>query len=330
MSKIDFLSLDGRSLRTFLVVLDEVSISKAAERLGVTQSAVSHLLDKLRLAFGDPLFVRAGRGITPTERAQSLRQPVQAVLDGLKGLTDERVFDPQVGELDFTVAANDFQRDLIFPGLLRRLHDAGVDARFRFIPSNIPAVELLRQARCQLIVTPFPPDGPDIYQSRLFEDHEVCFYDAAVRNAPRSQQDYCEAERIEVRFAGDEDATRAIDRLPGITRKLPRVLVPNFSALAAFLKGSDMVVTQLSMMAEINLKGFATAPLPFETSPVTMYMAWHKRDHRDPANVWLRDSIRTHVAQLLTSCSQERAAAQREGRASRKTGKQGRGSRRGR
>ena len=314
MRKIDFLSLDGRSLRTFITVLDEMSISKAAERLGVTQSAVSHLLDKLRLAFGDPLFVRAGRGIAPTERARSLRGPVQDVLDGLKGLTDERLFDPLVGELDFTVAANDFQRDLIFPGLLRSFRNEGANARFRFIPSGIPAVGLLRQARCQLIVTPFPPDGPDIYQSRLFVDHAICFYDDQVRDAPRSLEAFNEADRLDVRFEEHENASKALEEVPGLVLRPPRVLVPNFSDLATFLKGTDLIVAQLSMMARVNLKGFATAPLPFATPPVPMYMAWHRRDHRDPANKWLRERVKSFVAQLPPDQSTDRQPTKRQGK----------------
>ena len=73
MNKIDYLGLDGNTLRTFLTVLEEMSVSRAAERLGVTQSAVSHTLDKLRVIFGDPLFVRVGRGIESTARARALR-----------------------------------------------------------------------------------------------------------------------------------------------------------------------------------------------------------------------------------------------------------------
>jgi DNA-binding transcriptional LysR family regulator len=311
MKKIDFLALDGRSLRTFLVVLDEMSISKAAERLGVTQSAVSHLLDKLRIAFGDPLFVRAGRGIAATQRAYTLREPVQAVLDGMKGLTDERLFDPQVGQLEFTVAANDFQRDLIFPGLLREFTTEGVDAWFRFIPSGIPAVDLLRQARCQLIVTPFPPEGPDVYQSRLFEDHLLCFYDANVRDAPRTKQDFCQADRLEVRFDGDE----AIGRALKLVCERPRISVPNFSALAAFLGGSDLICMQLSLIGQINLRGFASAPVPFPTTPVPMYMAWHKRDHRDPAHVWLRQRIRAFVERIVPAHKQKRANQEKRRRA---------------
>ena len=77
MSKIDYLGLDGRTLRVFLTVLEEKSVSRAAERLGVSQSAVSHTLDKLRTIFGDPLFIRIGRGIESTARARALREPIE-------------------------------------------------------------------------------------------------------------------------------------------------------------------------------------------------------------------------------------------------------------
>ncbi len=299
MKKFDFLSLDGRSLRTFLVVLDERSISRAAAQLGVTQSAVSHLLDKLRLILGDPLFVRAGRGISPTERAIALREPIQAVLDSMKTLTDERPFDPAVGSMQFTVAANDFQRDLIFPGLLRTLDSEAIDISFRFIPSGIPATDLLRRARCQLIVTPLPPEGPDIYQVRLFEDQVRCFFDPDRREAPASKEEFLQAERIEVRFGDEETATENLRR--SLPTELPkaRIEVPNFSALAAFLKGTELISAQLSLLGSVNLQGLGSAPLPFRTRKTTMYMAWHKRDHLDPAHKWLRARIREQVAATL-------------------------------
>lgn len=107
MSKIDYLGLDGRALKTFITVMEEGSVSKAAERLFVTQSAVSHTLDKLRTTFDDPLFVRSGRGIIPTAKAKSLCEPIEVVLDELKALTNEREFDPLTETINFTIAVND-------------------------------------------------------------------------------------------------------------------------------------------------------------------------------------------------------------------------------
>lgn len=299
MKDIDFLSLDGRSLRTFLMVLEEMSISRAAARLGVTQSAVSHLLDKLRLTLGDPLFVRAGRGIAPTDRAIALREPIQQVLDNMKALTDERLFDPGIGEMEFIVAANDFQRDLIFPGLIRQLAKEGVDARFRLIPSGNAAIHLLRQARCQLLITPFPPEGADIYQMRLFDDQVECFYDASVRSAPQTMEELIASDYIEVRF--DEEATALHLVYKAVEGKLqkPRLSVPNFSALPMFMKGSDCICILPSLMARVSLPGFASAPLPFPDDGLTMYMTWHRRDHMDPAHKWLRSRVKAFVDESL-------------------------------
>lgn len=301
MKEIDFLSLDGRSLRTFLIVLEEMSISRAAVRLGVTQSAVSHLLDKLRLTLGDPLFVRAGRGIAPTERAIALREPIQAVLDNMKALTNQRLFDPSLGQLEYAIAANDFQRDLIFPGLIRQLANEQVDVRFRFIPSGIPATNLLRQARCQLLITPFPPEAPDIYQQRLFDDSVQCFYDSRVRSAPATMEEFIAAEYIEVRFDENEFAMQVTQKTIAAEMKRPRISVPNFSALAAFLKDSDAICALPSLMSKVSLKGFASAPLPFVESGITMYMVWHRRDHLDPAQQWLRKRVKMFVDALMSS-----------------------------
>lgn len=296
MKEIDFLALDGKSLRTFLVVLEELSVSKAAERLGVTQSAVSHILDKLRLALGDPLFVRSGRNITATERAISLHEPVRAVLDELKALTSQRVFDPLMGSLEFTIAANDFQRDLIFPSLIRELRSEGVDITFNFIPSGHPTTDLLRQGHCQLLITPFPPDGPDIFQKRLFDDEERCFYDAKVRNAPKSKADFMTADYIDVPF---KDAARVVKNVSQGNRIKPKITVPNFSDTAVYLKNSDMLTFQLSLMSRTHFQPFASVAIPVGGMSLTMYMAWHKREHIDPASQWLRKKIEARIAHIM-------------------------------
>ena len=186
MSKTDFTDLDGKVLRTFLTILEENSVSKAADRLGVTQSAISHTLAKLRQVLGDPLFVRSGQGLTPTERALSLKEPVQRVLDGMRALTDDRPFDPLSEEISIQIATNDMPRELIFPPLLRALRAEGVRLRLGFIPSGVPDPDLLRSDRCQLMLTPLPPDGPDIFQKRVLISPLMVFYDAA-RRSPAGQ-----------------------------------------------------------------------------------------------------------------------------------------------
>ena len=301
MKKIDFLALDGRTLRTFLTVLDESSISKAAERLGVTQSAVSHTLDKLRIAMGDPLFVRSGRQIAATERAMALREPVQKVLDGLKGLTDQHLFDPTIGELDYVIAANDYQRDLIFPDLLQALEKRNIDISTRFIPSGLPAAEMLRQDRCHFLVTPYPPDGPDIYQVRLFEDHLVCFYDGNMRDSPKTLDEFLACDFIDVTFEDNRSISNTFSAFLKGKKKKPKVSVTNFNAVSLFLKNSKMISVGSSLMAKLVYHDMQCADLPFESHPLPMYLVWHQRNHAAPAHRWFRQEIQNFTKQNIKS-----------------------------
>ena len=292
MKEIDFLALDGKSLRTFLVVLEEQSVSHAATRLGVTQSAVSHTLDKLRLALGDPLFVRTGRNITATQRAIALREPVQEVLDGLKALTEKRVFDPLIGSMKFTISANDFQRDLIFPSLVSKFREMGIDIELHFLQSANPTIDTLKQGHCNLLITPVPPESPVLYQKRLFDDIGRCFYDPNSREAPVTEEDFTEADYLDVTFK----ALRGTSNSRGVK---PKITVPNFADLPSFLRGSRLLTSQLSLLGKTHLQGFASVPERENFLSFTMYMVWHKREHLDPASQWLRREIVEHIRQVL-------------------------------
>lgn len=291
MNKFDFTDLDGRLLRTFLIILEESSVSRAADRLDVTQSAVSHALAKLRRILGDPLFIRSGQGLTPTETALTLKEPIIAVLDGMKALTHKRRFDPRSEMLHFVVSANDMQRDLIFPRLLRDARADGIRLSFEFRPSGVPNVSLLREARCDLILTPLPPDGSDMFQHKLFSGRMMCFFDGSRTAPPTTVEDYLAAQHVGVRFAlggesNDVLAGPEVPRLPEAT-----VTVSNFAGIPPFVKGTKLLTTQLEFMRETSLRGLDMAPLPFATDPVTIYMVWHERSTNDPAHRCLRQMI---------------------------------------
>ncbi|MCU7875172.1 MAG: LysR family transcriptional regulator [Candidatus Thiodiazotropha sp. (ex Lucinoma borealis)] len=297
MRKIDYLSLDGHSLLVFVTVLEELSVTKAAERLSVTQSAVSHTLEKLRIALGDPLFVRSGRSIAATEQALGLLEPVRDVLDGMKSLTDMRDFDPTNSELAFTIAANDFQRSLIFPPLTKTLNTQSINARFKFLPARVPDAALLRQGHCDLVITPFPPEGGDIFQVRLFSDNLVCFYDGNVRKPPATKRELLSDNHLDVVFEDQGSVMHAV--LSGLDLgKMPksRISVPNFNAVKEFIFGTELITVQMERMAKTSLKGLHHAPLPFKTPKLPLFMAWHRRSSRDPAQVWLRELIKSFVS----------------------------------
>jgi len=292
MRKTNSKDLDGHILLTFLTILESSSVSVAAEKLNVSQSAVSHTLAKLRTILGDPLFVRSGQGLSPTETALALKSPVRAVLDGLSGLTNLRPFDPKSEKMRFIVAANDMQRDLIFPQLIRQLHNEGIAVEFEFIPSGHPTLGMMRETRCQLALTPMPPDGSDILQKSLFSGKMMCFFDASMREPPGSWAEYCDAEHLRVQFANGHTSLDALCNIDTSKVRDPQVSVSNFNAIPRFIKGTRLVATEMEPMRLDTLKSLDVAPLPIESEPVTIYMIWHERSTNDPAHIWLRDKIK--------------------------------------
>jgi DNA-binding transcriptional LysR family regulator len=298
MKNFDHKDLDWHLLHIFLTVLQETNVTRAADRLGLTQSTVSHALKKLRLIFGDPLFVRSGKGIVPTERARSLRDPVTAILDSIKQLSDARPFDPRDAPLEFVIAANDATRDLLFPRLMLDAAQEQIDLRLSFIPSGLPSTKLLNDARCDLIVTPMPPDGPDIIQSKLFEGEMHCYYDATQRDPPRNWDAYRTDRHIAVRFADGRASSELVAHVDSAPIKPPVLTVTNFGSLVPFIKGSTLLATALNHTGLGPLKELDHAPLPFSTDPVSVFLVWHRRDSTDPAHRWLHDRIRQSARAL--------------------------------
>jgi DNA-binding transcriptional LysR family regulator len=299
MNNFDYLAIDGKALQTFLAVLETGSVSTAARRLRITQSAVSHTLDKLRRLIGDPLFVRAGRGIVPTVHAEALAAKARLVLDDLKGLTVAGAFEPASAQLQVTIAANDFQRDLLLPGYLKKIRTQAPGVHFRIIASDIPSAEPLRANTCQLLITPHPPEGADIFQKRLLQDHYECFYDAGQRAAPASLQDYLAAQHLTVAFgpSGQTDIDQHIES-HHFAREVV-LSVPNFSGVPVLLRDTDLVATVPSLLRYGIMRDFAHAALPFASPTLTMYMVWHSRHHLDTAHQWLREQLDIECQALL-------------------------------
>ncbi|GAB3116360.1 LysR family transcriptional regulator [Novispirillum itersonii] len=295
MRKLHYLDLDGRSLRLLLSLLETRSATATARQTGLTQSAVSHALERLRGVLGDPLFVRAGRGLEPTEHALSLAPLAREALTALESMGQEPAFDPATSTRKFVIAANDYQRDMVLPPVFHRLQQEAPGVRLRIKTSGNSGGEMLRNRDCDLLITPKGPDYPDLMRSLLYEDRMACFYDPACRPAPETLPDYLAARHVTVVY-GDDEATAIDAALAQQGHRRQVVLqLPNFSALPAFLRGSDLVVATMELSRHFSLAGFGVCPLPFPVPLLSMHMIWHVRDTASPAHRWLRDLIRSTV-----------------------------------
>lgn len=308
MKKIDYLSLDGHTLRVFHTVLEFGSVTAAADYLGVTQSAVSHILEKLRRITGDPLFVKAGRGIAATTHAQGMAEPVRKLLDAMRNLAQGPEFDPASSQREFVIAANDLQRDLLLPPVIKHLCVAAPGVSLRLMPAGIPTLEQLREGGCDLIIAPEPPTGSDVNSEHLMTDQLACFYDPQHTRPPASMEEYLAARHIGLRFDDSERADfEKRFRARGIHRKVALV-VDSVTSIPGFLAGTDLLAIAPSRLVHRQNSGLAWVHPPFPLPSLDIHMCWHRRNELDDAQLWLRDLIRQSAQHSRVGVSGQEAA----------------------
>jgi DNA-binding transcriptional LysR family regulator len=303
MSTFDWSDLDGRLLQLLVAVVEAGSVTGGATTLGVTQSAVSHQLDKLRAITGDPLFVKSGRGIVATGRALELATQARLLLRQLHGFAQGTAFDTKTWRATITIAANDFQRELLLPALAARLQKDAPGVALRVIHSAVPSLDMLRDGACDLAISPRPPEGSDIMQKRLFEDRYRVFYDPAVRKPPRTPAQYLQADHITVVYEPNRatDLDRAL-AAQGVHRRFA-VMLPGFASVPAFLRGSPLLAAAPGLMALGQLRDFASAAMPLPCPSLPMYLIWHRRHQQDPAQRWLRAQLQALIPPALSARS---------------------------
>lgn len=286
----NYLNLDVRLLHTFLIVMETGSITATANQLNITQSAVSHGLEKLRGIFQDQLFLRAGRGITPTPRAEQLFQELKPLLANIRALTQNAEFTPAEASISWTVAANDFQRDIVLPAFYQRVSPQLKHFSLDIIPSELPATELLRNGEVDLVISPVTPDASDIMQKQLFSSTVCCFYDHNTRAAPTTTEDFLASQYISLTFMAGR-------RRPGehpIMEKLEDniiVRVSNFAGIASFMQDSELLAIVPGMLIKTALANFSQVEFPYDPPELKVYMLWHQRYQNDAAHQWLRTEL---------------------------------------
>lgn len=201
--------------------------------------------------------------------------------------------------MDFTIAANDFPIQLIFPKLLKELDAEGINPRIRFISSGIPSVSILRASRYRMLITPTPPDDPHLEKVSLLQSKMEIFYDSTVRKPPNTWKQFCESRYVEVRFSDTEKSSMALPSLDISKMNSPTICLPNFCLLTSMIKGTDRITLQLGVMKLGLLKNLDIAPLPVKSDMLDLFLVWHRRENDDPAHQWFRQRIIQKVNSII-------------------------------
>jgi len=291
--------LDLNLLPVFDALVRVRSVSRAAEELDMSQSAVSHALKRLRAFFGDPLFLKTGSGMQPTPRALELIEPVLKVMGTVRGeLLVREGFDAAVARRRFTLCLTDMGELIFLPRLVARLRAAapGCTLRTLRLPMmQIPAALESGEADLALGSLHAVPDG--LFQQQLFTRSFVTI--ASRRNrrigAQLSRDRFFEMEHILVSMSGRrEDAYDAIvDQLAGPRRVY--LTTPHFLTLPFIIEENpELIATVPRELATrfASHKGIRVLETPVDVPPFAIRQHWHPRFQHDAANGWLRRLVK--------------------------------------
>lgn len=299
MSNFDYLSLSGQHLLVFTTLHEVGTVTATAEKLDITQSAVSHSLQKMREIFNDELFVRAGRSVAPTLRSEQLYPELKTLLASLGELTQTPVFTPQDSDIAYRILANDFQSSLLFPAVYARVSPQVRSLALEISPANRPSIEALRADDVHFAISPIPPNYDDIMATRLYDDVSHCFYDAEVRQAPATIADLCQGKLVSLSFMKGVSLNGKINKMGQMLDDNTCIRVGNFAAIPNFIRGTDLLAVMPSKLQHtIGFDQLANVPLPYKASTLTMYMLWHKKYQKDAQHKWFREQV-TAVCQGL-------------------------------
>ena len=306
---IDDINL-GRIDLNLLVHLDtllaERSVTRAAARVGLGQSAMSHNLARLRELFGDELLTRGPDGLRLTPRALALVEPVRTALAQIEALVArDEVFDPRTAERTFRVGLPDSMETLIVPSLLAYLCEAAPGIRLRLY--NIDSTKLLDDLDADRLDIAVGygnfVEGQAHHKRRLlFSETYLCMFNAARTGVtvPISLDDYVRLPHVLTSLRQGERGV-VDDALAKLGLRRTVVLTtPRFLAVPPLVARAPVVVTMHARLARLFAAelGLSVSAPPVELDDIAVSLLWHASYDRDPAHAWLRQNIVSLVAEV--------------------------------
>jgi DNA-binding transcriptional LysR family regulator len=301
-----FDKIDLHLIRVLNTVLTERSVSRAAIRLGMYQPAVSAALRRLRDLAGDPLLVRSGAGMVPTDAGLRMIEPSASILRAAEVMfSDARGFDPATAKTVFSLAASDYLDPLFLPQLVAQIKSQAPYCRIemRALSPESDYRNHLAQGDIDIVIGNWASPPDDLHMGRLFGDEVVCLVSRehpAVRRGWDAQS-WLEAEHI-APTPTHLGAKGVIDEhleSIGLQRNI-MARCPHFGLIPAMVASSLLVLTTGRQYCErySEVLPLKIVPCPIEFPRMMYYQLWHERSHASNSAKWLRERVKA-VAMAL-------------------------------
>ncbi len=296
-------NFDLNLLTVFDSIMTERSLSRAAEKLGMSQPAMSNALARLRAALDDQLFVRTARGMAPTPRARLLARPVRQALDlvqaGLRTRSPGETFDASSSTRSFVIAVEDYGETVIMPRFMDWLMQTspGVKIRVRSEPGK-SLFRKLREGRIALATRHGHPNDSELQVQHLLDDEFVSMvrHDHPTVGDTLSLEQYLSLPHVVFGRLGRKGIRNSLVdtelRRLGVKRKIA-LQVPGFQSMPVIVRNTNFICTMPRRMAQIYADHFQLKKLktPIDLPPLPLYLVWSKSMDSDPEHEWLRKSF---------------------------------------
>jgi DNA-binding transcriptional LysR family regulator len=302
-SGVKLAAIDLNLLMVFDAVMQERSVTRAGNRLGLSQPAMSHALARLRHGLKDELFIRSPKGMVPTPRAEQLALPIRQALDALLQSLEPTAFDPSTATTHFRVAVDNYSAIVLVAALAERIVDAAPAVTLEFRPSGtLDIIDLLDRGELDLALGPWPDPGERFSRQSLLKDEFVAVMrkiHPAARSGALSLEKLAALPQLEISSVSyildffDEALAR---------RKLRRriALSAPFLSAVRILTTSDLVAIVRRRVAEEMARHnpLVIRGLPVPSPGLETAMIWPRRLDNQPAHRWLRGMATAATSEL--------------------------------
>jgi len=294
-------SIDLNLFLVFQAIYATRSVTLAGDRLGMTQSAVSNALKRMRERFNDALFVRSADGMVPTPVAERLIAPIEEGIACLVQAVDQgRTFEPETSSRTFRIAVNDIGQLVMVPELLSVARGIAPGVRFETVDASVTeARQRMLHGQIDIALGSWEPMGPSFYQQRLFDETFVVLMSKASPLGARERielDDYLAAEHIAYRPQGTTDSQlqQTLERAGALDRRRVVLTAAHSLGLTSIVATSGLLLTAPARLAKAMVASRAdlhSVQAPFDVRPFEIRQQWHERFHQDSGNRWLRELI---------------------------------------
>lgn len=287
------------------VLLDEGSVSRAAIRLNLSQSAMSRVLGRLRDLVGDPLFTRQGQSLLPTQRALELNEQLNEPLESLRLLLTPSDFEPAVCEQAFKIATTDYAMQTILPFALPRIYQEAPHIALEFSPLRHDNVlSQLTTGGCDMAICRPSFDIEPLCHQLLGLVSVFCLVspDHPLANKPLTLQDYLTYPHAMIAIS---DGVKALidEQLRGYSPPKMVLRAYHLEAALAIIEQMPLIITVPADLAYLVAERYQliVKPLPFEFKPFDYSLLWHARCEHSASQIWLRTIIKQECGRLIDS-----------------------------